>query len=150
MTPENLVIHLGNLQRALIEQNRWDDGEMFIIVPPILRTYLAMSPYSNADWSCKCGSIISGMWDHDLFGFTPIESIHVPVRMDASGALSFYILAGSKKATAYASNIIESRLVTTDPNTFGVRYQYLLVWGAEVIYDDAIAMAYWTFDPLTH
>ena len=88
------------------------------------------------------------MWDHELFGFQPTESIHVPVRVDESGAMSFYILAGHKEATAYASNIIESRLLTNDPNYFGVRYQYLVAWGAEVIYPDALAMGYWTFDPI--
>lgn len=148
VTPANLPVVLGNLQRALIEQKRWREGEMFIIVPPILRTYLAMSNFSNSLWSCKCGSIISGMWDHELFGFQPIESVHVPVRRDDSGFLSFYIIAGHKEATAYASNIIESRLVTQDADYFGVRYQYLVAWGAEVIYPDALAMGYWTFDPL--
>ena len=139
---------LAKLQRVLIEQKRWVEGEMFIIVPPILRTYLAMSNYSNSEWSCKCGGIISGMWDHELFGFQPIESIHVPVRMDESGSLSFYIIAGHKEATAYASNILESRLITNDPDYFGVRYQYLVAWGAEVIYPDALAMGYWTFAPI--
>ena len=81
-------------------------------------------------------------------GFTAIESIHVPVRMDESGALSFFIMAGHKEATAYASNIIEARLNTSDPNSFGVRYQYLVAWGAEVIYPDALAMGYWTFDAI--
>ena len=148
VTPENLPVVLAKLQRVLIEQKRWVEGEMFIIVPPILRTYLAMSNYSNSEWSCNCGGIISGMWDHELFGFQPIESIHVPVRMDESGSLSFYIIAGHKEATAYASNILESRLITNDPDYFGVRYQYLVAWGAEVIYPDALAMGYWTFAPI--
>lgn len=148
VTPQNLPVMLARMQRALLETKRWVDNEMFIIVPPILRTYLAMSNYANSEWSCKCGGIVSGMWDHQLMGFTVIESIHVPVRMDESGALSFYILAGHKEATAYASNIIEARLIDKDPDYFGVRYQYLVAWGAEVIYEDALAMGYWTFDPI--
>lgn len=148
VTPQNLPKVLADLQRVLLETKRWKDGEMFLIVPPILRTYLAMSNYSNSLWSCECGGIVKGMWDHPLFGFTTIESIHVPVRQDESGNLCFYILAGHKEATAYASNIINARLNTTDPNSFGVRYQYLVAWGAEVIYPDAIAMGYWTFDPI--
>ena len=149
VTPQNLPVVLANLQRALIEQKRWKDGEMFIIVPPILRTYLAMSNYANADWSCSCGMIVDGMWNKSLFGFQPIETIHCPVRRDESGALSFYIIAGHKEATAYASNIIESRLITNDPNSFGVRYQFLAAWGAEVIYPEALALGYWTFDPIS-
>ena len=121
---------------------------MYIIVPPQLRTYLAMSNYSNSLYSCNCGGIVSGMWDHPLMGFTVIESIHVPVVRDKTGNLCFFILAGHKEATAYASNILEARLNTSDPNSFGVRYQYLVAWGAEVIYPDALAMGYWTFDPI--
>lgn len=148
VTPTNLPVVLANMQRALIEQKRWVEGEMFIIVPPILRTYLAMSNYANNQWNSKNGGLVTGMWDFDLFGFQVIESIHVPARVDETGALSFYIVAGHKEATAYASNIIESRLVTNDPNNFGVRYQYLVAWGAEVIYPDALCMSYWTFDPI--
>ena len=51
VTPQNLPVVLARLQRVLIEQKRWVEGEMFIIVPPILRTYLAMSNYSNSEWS---------------------------------------------------------------------------------------------------
>lgn len=148
VTPQNLPVVLAQLQQVLLEQKRWRDGEMFIIVPPLLRQYLAMSNYANSEWSCRCGGIISGMWDHELFGFQPIESIHVPVRQDESGGFGFYIIAGHKEATAYASNIIESRLITNDANYFGVRYQYLVAWGAEVIYPDALAMGYWQFDPI--
>lgn len=145
---QNLPRVLFDMQRALLEQKRWKDGEMFLIVPPILRTYIAMSNYGNSEWSCNCGSIVSGMWDKPLAGFTLIESIHVPVRMDESGVLSFFIIGGHKEATAYASNIIEARLNTNDPNHFGVRYQYLVAWGAEVIYPDALVLGYWTFDPI--
>lgn len=148
VTPANLPVVLADLQRALIEQKRWRENEMFLIVPPILRSYLALSNFSNSLWSCSCGSIISGVWDHQLFGFNVIESVHVPVRRDESGAWCFYIIAGHKEATAYASNIIEARLITQDANYFGYRYQYLVAWGAEVIYPDALALGYWTFDPL--
>lgn len=148
ITPQNLVVFLGDMQRALLEQLRWVPNEMFLIVPPVLRTYLALSNYSNSLWSCKCGGIIEGMWDHELFGFQPIESIHVPVRMDESGALSFYILGGHKEATAYAANIIKARVANYDIDYFGVRYQILAAWGAEVIYPEALVLGYVTFDPI--
>lgn len=149
VTPKNLPKVLFDIQRALVEQKRWKDGEMFLIVPPILRTYIAMSNYSNAEWSCSCGTIVDGMWDKQLAGFTVIESTHVPVNVNETGSIGFYILGGHKEATAYASNIIEARLNTSDPNSFGVRYQYLVAWGAEVIYPDALALGYWVFDPIT-
>lgn len=144
----NLIPALFGLRRALVEAKRWRDNEMFLIVPPILREYIAMSNFGNSDWSCSCGTIVTGMWDKQLAGFTIIESNHVPVRMDESGVLSFFIIGGHKEATAYASNIIEARLNTSDPNHFGVRYQYLVAWGAEVIYPDALVLGYWSFDPL--
>ena len=149
ITPQNIIVALGDMQRALVESLRWVDGEMFIIVPPILRTYLAMSNYANSLYSCKCGGIVDGMWDNELFGFQPIESIHVPVVRDPSGGLAFYIIGGHKDATAYAANIIKSRVHNNDPNSFSVRYQLLATWGAEVIYPDALVLGYWTFDPIT-
>lgn len=149
VNPRNLPKVLFDLQRALLEQKRWRDGEMFLIVPPILRTYIALSNFGNSDYSCSCGTIVSGMWDKQLAGFTIIESIHVPVRQDESGGLAFFLIGGHKEATAYASNIIENRLNTKDPNHFGVRYQYLVAWGAEVIYPDALVLGYWQFDPIT-
>lgn len=146
--PANLPYHLFNLQRTMLETKRWRDNEMFLIVPPILRTYIAMSNYSNSEWSCKCGTIVSGMWDSQLAGFNVIESIHVPVRMDETGKLSFFIIAGHREATAYASNIIKARLAANDPNSLGVRYQYFVAYGADVIYPDALALGYWTFDEI--
>lgn len=148
VSPNNLPKVLADLQLALLEQKRWVEGEMFIIVPPVLRQYIAMSNYSNSEWSCTCGTMVKGMWDKQLFGFQPIETIHAPVRQDASGNLCYYIIAGHKNATAYAANILNARLMDNDPNYFGVRYQYLVAWGAEVIYPDALAMGYWTFDPI--
>lgn len=148
VTPDNLPKVLADLQRSLLETLRWKAGEMFIIVPPILRSYLAMSKYANSLYSCNCGGIVDGMWDHELFGFQPIESVHVPVTTDANGQLCFYVIAGHRDATAFASNILESRVIDKDPDHFAVRYQFLLAWGAEVIYPDALAMAYWTFNPI--
>ena len=147
VTPANLPVMLARLQRVLLEQKRWKDGEMFIIVPPALRQYIAMSNYSNSEWSCSCGMIVDGMWDKKLFGFTVIESIHVPAQPEGT-SMGFYILAGHKSATAYASNIIEARLIDRDADYFGIRYQFLVAWGAEVIYPDALALGYWVFDPI--
>lgn len=146
INPQTITKAFFQLRRALVEQLRWVDNEMFVIVPPILREILAQSNYANAEWSCSCGMIIDGMWDKQIAGFNVIETVHAPVRRDESGALAFFILAGHKMATAYASNIIEARLNTSDPNYFGVRYQYLVAWGAEVIYPEALALAYWTFE----
>lgn len=148
VTPTNLPKILMDLQLALLEQHRWKDGEMFILVPPILRQYIAMSNFSNSEWSCECGTIVKGMWDKPLAGFQVIESTELPVRVDATGALSYYILAGHRDATAYAANIIKSRSTDADVNTFSTRFQFVVAWGAEVIYPDALAMGYWTFDPI--
>lgn len=149
ITPKNLPKVLFDLQRAFLESRRWVDGQMFLIVPPILRTYIAMSNYGNSEWSCNCGTIVTGMWDKSLAGFTTIETLHTPVYQEADGSYGFYIIAGNKEATAYASNIIDARLNTTDANSFSVRYQFLVAYGMEVIYPDAIAVGYWVFDPIT-
>lgn len=144
VTPDTIMKALADLQQALIETGRWVDNEMFIVVPPILRGILAQSKFASQDYSCRCGGIVSGMWEHQLMGFTPIESIHVPSKLD-NGDMCFFIICGTKDATAYVTNIIENRVISKDANYFGSRYQLLTLWGSEVLLPDALAMGYWTF-----
>lgn len=144
---DNLPLRLADLQRVLMESLRWKDGEMFIIMPVAFRSVLAMSNYANAAWTgtCKpCSFGIDGMWDQQLNGFNVIETTHAPMIPNDNGNLAFYIIAGHRSAFAYASDIIEGRLVDSN-KTFGIEYQMLAVWGGKMLYPDAIAVGYWTF-----
>lgn len=147
VTPQNLALRVSELQTVLLEQLRWVDGEMFMVMPVQFRTVLMQSDYANNAWTgnCKpCSFGIDGMWELPLGGFNIIETVHSPFVIEADGRVCFYIIAGHRSAFAYASDIIRGRIVT-HPRTFGVEYQMLAVWGGKMLYPDAIAIAYWTF-----
>ena len=127
---DNIPLHVAHLQEVLMEQLRWKQGEMFIILPIAFRPILMMSNYANSEWTgdCKrCSMGIDGLFDFSLGGFTTvIESTHVPYVIDAAGNVCFYILAGHNSAFAYASDIIKGELVRP-ARTFGIEYQMLAV-----------------------
>lgn len=144
---DNIPLRMAQLQQVLMEQLRWKDGEMFVIMPVAFRPVLSMSNFANAAWTgtCKpCSFGIDGMWGVPLGGFNVIETTHSPYVVEPDGRVCFYIVAGHRSAFAYASDIIEGRIVQST-RTFGVEYQMLAVWGGKMLYPEAIAVAYWTF-----
>jgi len=145
---DTITRRMAELQQVLMEQLRWKNGEMFAVLPTAFRLALAESNFANASWtgSCRtCSYGIDGMWEEPLVGFNIIETTHSPFVIETDGRVCFYIIAGHKSAFAYASDIIEGRLVESE-RTFGVEYQMLAVWGGKMLYPEAIAIAYWTFE----
>ena len=144
---DNIPLRLAQLQQVLMEQLRWRDGEMFVIMPIAFRPVLSMSNFANAAWTgnCKqCSFGIDGMWSVPLGGFNVIETTHAPYVVEPDGRIGFYIIAGHRSAFAYASDIINGRIVEAE-RTFGIEYQMLAVWGGKMLYPEAIAVGYWTF-----
>lgn len=144
---DNIPLRMAQLQQVLMEQLRWKDGEMFIVMPIAFRPVLSMSNFANAAWTgnCKpCSYGIDGLWNVPLGGFNVIETTHAPYVVEPDGRVCFYVIAGHRSAFAYASDIIEGRIVESD-RTFGMEYQMLAVWGGKMLYPEAIAVAYWTF-----
>lgn len=144
---DNIALHFTHLQQVIAEQLQWRDGEMFAVVPVAFRSVLALSNFANASWTgdCKpCSFGIDGLWGVPIGGFNVIETTHSPYVIDNNNTLCFYIIAGHRSAFAYASDIIEGRIVEST-RTFGVEYQMLAVWGGKMLYPEAIAVGYWTF-----
>ncbi len=144
----NIALRVTQLQQVLMEQLRWKDGEMFMVLPIAFRPVLAQSNYANSEWvgGCKtCSFGVDGMWDVPLAGFNIIETTHSPFVVEQDGRVCYYVIAGHRSAFAYVSDIIRGRLVELE-KTFGIEYQMLAVWGGKMLYPDAIAVAYWTFD----
>ena len=53
VTPGNLPVNLMNLRNVLVHNNRWKNGEMFLIVPPEFSNVVIQSEYRlAADISC--------------------------------------------------------------------------------------------------
>lgn len=147
ITAENLILHLARLQQILKDTQRWKEGEMFIIMPTAFTGTLAMSNYANNSWTGDCAPCtfgIDGMWSKPLMGFKVIETTYAPYAVEADGSIGYYIIAGWSQAFLFASDIIQGRLINMQ-NTFGILYQMLAVWGGKMIYPEAMAVAYWSF-----
>lgn len=147
VTPENVQRALARLARILRDQQRWEEGQMFVVIPTALKEVLSMSPYARADWMGDCVSCsmnIDGLMPKLLWGFTVVESTYAPSVTDSTGVTAYYIIAGHRQAFAFCADIIEGRLVEPS-RSFGVEYQMLALWGGKAIYDDALAVGYWTF-----
>lgn len=145
---DNIVFVLAQLQQVLAETLRWVDREMFIVLPVQFRTILAMSRYADAAYvgGClACSPIIDGLWEQQLFGFNVIETVHSPAVIEDNNTICFYVIAGHRQAFAYAADIIQGRIIHST-RTFGVEYQMLGVWGGVMLYEDAVAIGYWSFE----
>lgn len=138
---------VAKIKRALEEQHRWVDGQMFLIVPPAIRELLVESPYANAlqMGSCvDCSMLVTGQIPGQILGFDVFSTNDTPAVIDAAtGTEAYYIIAGRKDAFAFVGDIIEGRLVEPD-EYFGVVYQMQAVWGSKAILPDALAVGYWT------
>lgn len=149
VTPQNVGWRLSQLMTVLEEQERWVDGEMFIILPPIFKGILALSNFADAAamGSCvPCSILVDGMWDRQLYGFNVIFTNEVPRVQNPDGTVDFYIIAGNAAAFAFISTIIEARVIE-GIRTFGIEYQMLAIWGGKMLYPEAVAVAYWRFNP---
>lgn len=142
----NLTVQLAQLQRVLIERLRWADNQMFLVVPTALKPILAQTNFANPEWTQKNPVLVDGMYENQLFGFNVITTTNLPMVKDNSGRICYYVIAGHRSAFAYAANIINSRVVESQ-KTWSAEYQMLAVWGGKMLYPDALAVAYWTFDP---
>jgi len=147
INPDNVALHFMNLQIVLNDRLRWVENEMFIVLPPIFKAVLVQSNFANAMWSGdgRQSMGIDGKWDKQIAGFNVFESIHVPFVMDGD-SICYYILAGHRSAFAYAADIIDARIVYPD-RTWSAEYQMLGVWGGKMLYPEAMAVAYWKFNP---
>nr|DAR54675.1 MAG TPA: major capsid protein [Caudoviricetes sp.] len=149
ITPANLPVNLMNLRNVLIHQNRWKNGEMFLLVPPEFANVLIQSEYRLAAdiGCCKDPSmLLTGEFPGQLVGFRTISSMRTIGAFDtAVNKQAYYVLAFWKEAFAFYGDITEGRIIE-DKDYLGRQYQMAALWGGKAIYGDAIAVGYWTFD----
>lgn len=147
VSPRSIAQHFARLKKVIRDANRWEEGKMFVVVPTEISEVLAGSNVADAAVmgnGVGTSMIIDGLYPNTLFGFKVIESTHAPTVVDQTGVVAHYIIAGHQDAFAFAADIIEGRIVEPS-RTFGVEYQMLAVWGGKMIFDDAMAVGYWTF-----
>ena len=149
VTPGNLPVNLMNLRNVLVHNNRWKNGEMFLIVPPEFSNVVIQSEYRlAADISCckDPSMLLTGELPGQLAGFRTIESMRTISAFDPTvNKQAYYILAFWKEAFAFYGDITEGRIIE-DKDYWGRQYQMAALWGGKAIYGDAIAVGYWTFE----
>lgn len=144
---DNIALCFANLQRVLMERLRWVEDDMFLVLPVAFRSVLVQSNFANAMWvgdAKKTSFAVDGKWDIPVAGFNLITTVNAPYVKEADGRICYYVIAGNRNAFAYASNIIDGRIVMPE-RTWSAEYQMLAVWGGKMLYPDAVAVGYWTF-----
>ncbi|ETD67547.1 hypothetical protein V757_11195 [Pelistega indica] len=149
ITSENIHRELAKIQRVLKEAGRWVDDEMFIMLPSAIMETIVDSKYASAFDMGNCGSnncsiLVTGMMPGKVMGFNVFVVDCIPQVIDASGALTYFVIAGNKEGFAFAGDLVQGDLVQP-AGYFGVHYRMLAVWGGKAIYPDALAVGYWTF-----
>lgn len=145
LKPDDLVVYVSTLAQILRDAGRWNDGEMFLVVPEAFKIILTAAMY-NKQWCCdtKDSILIKGLIAEDLGGFKVISSNRItPVVDKATNKVTYPILAGWKESYAFAYDIVDARVVDVG-DSFGVAYDVLAVYGGGVLYPDGLVKSYVT------
>lgn len=139
----NIVDVFNEIHQVLDEALAPREGR-FIVLPPAALTVikgseLRLAYATGLSWSPLTNGKIPG----EVGGFTVLESVNVPSVIDGA-VRAYHIVAGVKMATAFASQIEESRVIT-DKDDFANYYQGLNVYGFKVLYPDALVHLYASF-----
>lgn len=146
LSPDNIVSFLARMRDVLQDSGRWYEGEMFITVPRAMETLLLETMFAK-QLCCNTGEsvLFQGMRASDILGFTVVATDRLrPVMDPATRRLVYPIIAGWNEAYAFTGDIIEAEIQPI-PQTFGITYNMLTVYGGGVIYPEALAKAYVTF-----
>ena len=146
LTPESLINFVAKTRELLRQAGRWYDGEMFMLVPPEFGTLVLQTAFER-QWCCDPSEsvLFKGLKSTNLYGFKVVETDLLTPTVDrATGRLVYPIVAGWNDAYAFTGDIVEAEL-NKIPDSFGVAYDMLSVFGGGVIYPEALAKAYVTF-----
>lgn len=146
LSPDNIVAFLSKMRDVLQDAGRWYDGEMYMLVPRAFQTLLLETMFAK-QLCCNTGESIlfKGMKANDILGFTIVETDRLrPIVDPNTNRLVYPILAGWNEAYGFTGDIIEADL-SPIPQSFGLTYNMLTVYGGGVIYPEALVKAYVTF-----
>ena len=146
LTPQNIIAFFDRMKTTLKQAGRWYEGEMFLLVPPAMISLLLQTLYEKQLCCDVSGSLMfKGLRAVDILGFTVIETERLEPTIDpATGRLVYSILAGWNEAYAFSGDIIDADIDKV-PNSWGVSYNMLTLYGGGVVYPDGLAKAYVTF-----
>lgn len=138
LTKDNIIQVLARPKVVLDQQQRWSDGDMFLVVPTALESLILQSTFANAAWSGDETTIArDGVIERSIVGFDPIMTNHCPMAVTPTGDVGYYLIAGQKDAYAFVHDIIKAdvkELVTA----FGTIYRMLAVYGGKALVPEAL------------
>lgn len=146
ITAANIIEVLTRLDVVLRESCRWEDGQMFVVLPNIARNALMGSDLKAAYLTGNAKSpILNGKFPEQIMGFDIYFSDQVPKVQDmAVNKNAYWIVAGHKKATGFAQQLEEHEIKSME-HSFGKFYRGLWVYGHKPFLRDALAALYATF-----
>jgi hypothetical protein len=148
LTSANVLQKLSELQ-AVLDEQEIDRAGRFLVAPYPLGPVLMNSEMRSACFSnCNNGTstYVTGMPPMHICGFDIYFSNCVPHGLDpGTNSQCYYLLAGMKQATAFASILDQSRVSDDAPRSYDVFYQGRMAYGYAVIYPEALASMYVRF-----
>lgn len=147
VTGTNIVEFLTRLRSVLKGACRWDDGNMFVVLPQDAEAAFFASPLGTAGIAACCNDnspISNGKLNNRYMGFNVMFSNNVPYVVDPSGNTAFYVVAGNEMATGFVQQIEESE-ISNAITSFGKYYKGLWVYGHQPLMPDALALGYARF-----
>ena len=121
------------------------DSIPFIILP--VRAYVTLMNSELSDCCTGNGesrAIITGRFPNTIGGFKVYFSDRLIPKKE-NGSWVYPIIAGRTDATAAATHMMENREVE-HPDYFGSLFQGMMIYGADVIYPEALALALVRFE----
>lgn len=139
VTSSNVLDYIVDCGTVLDEQNVPEDGR-YMVLPPLLINLVKKSDIKDASLTGDGVSVLRngriGMIDR----FT-IYSSNLLATVAESAGTTYKIPFGHKMATTFATQITETESLKAE-STFGDLVRGLMVYGRQVIKDDALGMWY--------
>lgn len=152
LRPDNMVGIMATLKTVLTEQEI-GGTELFLILPYQAQTLIFHqdSPlYSACVSGLSKSSVLSNgeKWE-SLVGFKIMFANDMPIYRDPiTKELTYTLIAGSKDATAFVTQLAKNRAGEGGMQSFDSYWQGLQVYGFDVILPEALAIAYVKLDQL--
>ena len=136
----NILDFIVDMGTVLDEQNV-PETDRWLVLPPMLCGMIKKSDLKDASLT---GDSVSPMRNGKMGmidRFTVYKSNQIASTADASGVTAYNIMAGSKHAITFASQLTDTRTIP-NPNDFGDLIEGLQVYGYDVIKSEALVHGY--------
>lgn len=143
-----VLAKVANLREVLTQRGRWYPGEMVLIVPIGFSTILSQTIFAK-QFCCDVDKMVAvnGLLTEDFYGFKVYQQEVLPAVADAAGinGIANYIIAAWNKAFVFQGEIIRGDLSEDFPRNAGLYYTMLAGYGGTLVYNEAVAIGYWTW-----